>query len=170
MENQEIVIKGTISGIIAVLEKDFNMPYEEAKFFVYVLLNKSEGRACNVVKQDELNHWYSNEEDDKYQGQILHTHLVINFDNIKKELIHKTYIYIWNFFISKGIEPVLIGAELIYIIVSAIKKIKDTDYCIYAKIIELCIGNKNRLFDISEVVTANRNVYIYLNMRIVIVI
>lgn len=157
MENQEIVIKGTISGIIAVLEKDFNMPYEEAKFFVYVLLNKSEGRACNVVKQDELNHWYSNEEDDKYQGQILHTHLVINFDNIKKELIHKTYIYIWNFFISKGIEPVLIGAELIYIIVSAIKKIKDTDYCIYAKIIELCIGNKNRLFDISEVVTANRD-------------
>ena len=98
MENQEIVIKGTISGIIAVLEKDFNMPYEEAKFFVYVLLNKSEDRACNVVKQDELNHWYSNEEDDKYQGQILHTHLVINFDNIKKELIHKTYIYIWNFF------------------------------------------------------------------------
>ena len=154
MENQEIVIKGTISGIIAVLEKDFNMPYEEAKFFVYVLLNKSEDRACNVVKQDELNHWYSNEEDDKYQGQILHTHLVINFHNIKKELIHKTYIYIWNFFISKGIEPVLIGAELIYIIVSAIKKIKDTDYCIYAKIIELCIGNKNRLFDISEVVTA----------------
>ena len=51
---------------------------------------------------------------------------------------------------------VLIGADLVYLVATSIKKIKDTDYCVYARIVELCIGNKERFFDVSDIITANK--------------
>lgn len=39
MENQEIVIKGTVPGMIKILQNDFDMSYEEAKFFVYIMID-----------------------------------------------------------------------------------------------------------------------------------
>ena len=139
MENQEFVIKGTVPGIIKILQNDFNMDNEEAKFFVYVMLDKPNKEVANTVNKEDLDNWYLCEEIDKYEGQIFNTHLVINFTILKKNLYHMVYIFLVKFFFSKGIDLVLIGADLVYLIATSIKKIQNTDYCIYARIIELCI-------------------------------
>lgn len=156
MGNQEFVIKGTVGGMIKILQQDFEMSYDEAKFFVYVLVNQYSGEAVNAVSKDELNVWYLDEKD-KYEGLILNTHLAINFSNVKKNLYHTVYTFLVKFFFSRGIDLVLIGAELVYILASAIQKIEDTDYCVYARIIEICMGNKDRFFDMSDIVTANND-------------
>lgn len=156
MENQEFVIKGTIPGMIKILQKDFDMSYEEAKFFVYVMLDRSSRETANAVDKDELNAWYLTEETDRYKGQIAHTHLVINFTTLKKNLCHSAYIFAVKFFFSRGIDLVLLGADLIYLVAMSIKKIEDTDYCVYSRIIEYCIGDRDRFFDVSDITTANK--------------
>lgn len=156
MENQEFVIKGTVDGMIKILQQDFDMARDEAKFLVYILVNQHNGEAVNAVSKDELDVWYLDKED-KYEGLILNTHLAINFSSVKKDLYHTVFTFFAQFFFNRGIDLVLIGAELIYIVASAIQKIKDTDYCVYARIIEICMGNKERFFDMSDIVTANKD-------------
>ena len=156
MENQEFVIKGTVSGMIKILENDFDMSYEEAKFFVYIMIDRPSGEEANTVDKDELDAWYLTEETDKYKGQIFNTHLVINFTTLKKNLCPTAYTFFVKFFFAKGIDLVLIGADLVYLVAASIKKIKDTDYCVYARIVELCIGNKDRFFGVSDIVTGNK--------------
>ena len=156
MENQEFVIKGTVPGMIKILQEDFNMSYDEAKFFVYILIDRPSGEEAKVVDKKELDTWYLMEEADKYEGQIFNTHLVINFTTIKKNSYHLAYTFFVKFFFAKGIDLVLIGADLVYIVASSITKIEDTDYCVYARIIELCIGNNYRFFDMNEIMTKNK--------------
>lgn len=69
---------------------------------------------------------------------------------------HGIYLFC-KFFFAKGINLILIGADLIYIVISSINRIKDTDYCVYARIIELCLGNKDRFFNVNDIVTANKD-------------
>ena len=156
MEDQEYVIKGTIEGMIKILHKDFNMSFDEAKFFVYIMIDQQSGEAVNAVDKEELDTWYLRAETDRHKGQILNTHLVINFSMMKKELVHAAYIFLVKFFFARGIDIVLIGADLVYTVAVSIKKVKDEDYCVYARIIELCIGNKNRFFNVEDIVTANK--------------
>lgn len=156
MEEQEFVIKGTVPGMIKILQNDFDMSYDEAKFFVYIMIDRPSREVANTVDKSELDTWYLTEDSDKYEGQILNTHLVINFTTLKKSLCHVAYTFFVKFFFNKGIDLVLIGADLVYLVASSIMKIKDTDYCIYARIVELCIGSKNQFFDISDITTANK--------------
>ncbi len=156
MENQEFIIKGTIDGMIKILQQDFDMSYDEAKFLVYVLVNQHSGEAVNAVSKEDLDVWYLNQED-KHEGLIPNTHLAINFTNIKLGLYQKVYQFFVTFFFSREIDLVLIGADLVYVVASAIQKIEDTDYCVYARIIEICMGNKDRFFDMSDIITANKD-------------
>ena len=66
MQDQEFVIKGSVDGMINILQEDFGMPCEEARFFVYVLVNQYNTEAVNSISKDELNLWYLDEED-KYE-------------------------------------------------------------------------------------------------------
>lgn len=50
---------------------------------------------------------------------------------------------------------VLIGVDLVFIILNSIKKIEDTDYCVFSRILELCVGDKEKLFSISDIETSN---------------
>lgn len=45
---------------------------------------------------------------------------------------------------------------MIYIVVSSVHRIRNADRCVYARIVELCIGNVERLFEMSEAVTADK--------------
>lgn len=158
MEEQEFVIKGTIPEMTKVLQKDFDMSYEEAKFFVYIMIARPNEETANDVDEDELATWYLTEDAEPYEGEILNTHLVINFTTVMEQACHPGYTFFVKFLLAKGIDLVLLGAaELAYNIVSSITKVNDTDYCVYARIVELCIDNKNRLFDEKDIVTANRD-------------
>lgn len=156
MESQEFVIKGTVDGILKVLKNEFDMPCDEAKFLIYVLINRPTGKPISVADKNELDCWYL-EDDEEYKGEILNSHFVINFTNAKKELYHLGYQFLVKYFFSKGIDLVLIGADLAYIIFSSIKKIEDTNYCIYARIIELHMGNKKIFFGQNDILTANKD-------------
>ena len=156
MENQEYVIKGTVDGMINVLKKDFGMSYDEAKYFVYIMINQHNVDAVNTVSKDELNLWYLSDED-KYTGQIFNTHLSINFTSAEKKLQHAAYMFFVKFIFSRNIDLVLIGADLVYAVVSAISKIEDIDYCVFSRIIELCVGNKERIFSLNDIQTKNRD-------------
>lgn len=157
MDNKEYVIKGTVEGMIRILQKDFGMTVDEAKFFVYVMIERNGGEVVNAANKDELDAWYLTSEVDKYKGQILNTHLVINFTTLKEELCHLAYDFLVEYFFLRGINLVLIGADLVYFVIASIKKVKDTDYCVYARIIELCIGNRGGFFDVKDIVTANKD-------------
>lgn len=156
MMEQEFIIKGTIDGMIKILKQDFGMSDEEAKFLVYVLVNQHSGEAINAVSKEDLDVWYLSKED-KHEGLIPNTHLAINFTNIKLNLYRQVYLFFAKYFFAREIDLVLIGIDLVYIVASAIQKIKDTDYCVYARIIEICMGNKDRFFDMSDIVTANKD-------------
>lgn len=156
MENQEFVIKGTVDGMINVLKKDFGMSKEEAKYFVYIMINRHNKEAVNTISKDELDIWYLTEED-KYTGQIFSTHLSINFTSAEKALQHAAYLFLVNFVFSRNIDLVLIGADLVYAVVSAISKIEDTDYCVFSRIVELCVGNKERIFSMNDIQTKNKD-------------
>lgn len=93
---------------------------------------------------------------DRYEGRISNQHFIITFASMKKSLFHVAYCFLLKFLYPKGFDLVSIGFDLIYIIVSSITKIENTDYCIYARIVELNIGNKNRFFDENDIVTANK--------------
>lgn len=157
MENQEFIIKGSVPGILRVLENDFDMSHDEAKFLIYTLLNRPVEIPTNIVDKNELNVWYLKGDEENYNGEIFNSHLVINFTTFKKEVYHLVYQFLVKYFFSKGIDLILIGADLVYIIFSAIKKIKDTDYCVYARIIELQMGNKNIFFEQKDILTANKD-------------
>lgn len=157
MEDQEFVLKGTVQGMIRILQNDFDMSYEEAKFLVYIMINRPSGEEANIVDKDELDAWYLSNESDKYKGQILNTHLVINFTTFKKNVCHVTYTFFVKFFLSKGIDLVLIGADLVYLVAMSIKRIQDTDYCVYARIVELSIGQQTVFFGIDDIITANKD-------------
>ncbi len=156
MENQEIVIKGTIDGIIKVLKKDFDMPDDEAKYFVYIMISRHNKDAVNTISKDELDIWYLSDQD-KYTGQILNTHLFINFTLVEKELQHIVYTFFVQFIFSRNIDLVLIGAELAYVIIAAVSKIEDRDYCVFSRIIELCVENNDRSFSINDIQTQNKD-------------
>lgn len=101
MVNQEFVIKGTVPEIIKILQNDFDMPYEVAKFFAYVMLDRASGEIANAVDKEELAAWYLTGASDKYEWQIFNTHLVINFTTIKKNLCHTAYTFFVSFFSQK---------------------------------------------------------------------
>lgn len=156
MQDQEYVIKGSVDGMIKILQEDFSMPYDEAKFFVYVLVNQYNTETVNSINKDELNLWYLTEED-KYEGEIFNTHLVIKFSVAINKLYHKVFRFLVKWLFRREIDLVLIGMDLVDVIASSISKISDPDYCIYARIVELCIGNKEKLFDKGDIKTANRD-------------
>lgn len=155
MENQEFVIKGTVDGMIKILKNDFSMPLEEAKFFVYVMVNQYSRDTVHTINRQELDIWYLSD-DNKYEGRIRNTHLAINFTTVKKNIYHQAYLFFVKYFFNRKIDLIIIGTELIYLVVSSIQKIEDTDYCVYARIIEQCMGNKNSYFDIDDIVIANK--------------
>jgi hypothetical protein len=72
-------------------------------------------------------------------------------------MCHSAYTFFAKFFFSREIDILLLGADLVYYVISSIKYIEDTDYCIFSRIVELCIGNKDRLFGLSDIVTANKD-------------
>ncbi len=150
---QEFVIKGTIEGMVKILQIDFDMDYEEAKFFIYSLMNQVN---LETVNRDELDLWYLSDKG-KYSGQIFNTHFAINFTTAKKSLYHISYMFCVKYLFSRGIDLVLIGADLLYLVCTVIKKVKDVDYCVFARIIELNIGSKGKLFSMKDVVTANKD-------------
>lgn len=154
---QEFVIKGTIPDMIKVLQNDFDMSKKEAKFFVYVMIEKPGEEVANAIDKEELNAWYLDDATDRYEGQIFHTQWVINFTNLKQNTCHLAYRFLVNFFFSKQIDPITIGAELIYLIMQSIKKVEDTDYCVYARIVESCMGNTEKYFSKNDIVTANKD-------------
>lgn len=156
MENQEFVIKGNVNGIIKVLKEDFDMSCDEAKYFVYIMINQHNEKSVNTISKDELDIWYLSDED-KCTGQIPNTHLSINFTSLEKSLQHTAYTFFVKYIFSRNIDLVLIGADLVYIVVNAISYIEDTDYCIFSRIIELCIGNKERIFSINDIQTKNKD-------------
>lgn len=149
---EEFELKGTLEGLNSILQQDFGMSQEEARFFVYILLNQD--KTSNIDKK-EVDEWYLNQEE-KYTSRIFNTHYSINFTNIKKELCHKAYVFLFNFFFCKGFDILQFGIDLIYVICVAMQHIKDEDYCVFSRIIELNIGNKGRLFSFGEIVTANK--------------
>lgn len=150
MGNQEFVIKSTVDGMINVLVKDFDMPYDEAKYFVYIMINQHNEDAVNTISKDELNIWYLSDED-KYAGQIFNTHLSINFTSVEMKLQHAAYIFLVKYIFFRNIDLVLMGAELAYAVAAALSKIEDTDYCVFSRILELCVGNKERFFSINDI-------------------
>ena len=131
------------------------LSYDETKFLVYIMINQHRDNMVNSISTEELDIWYLQDRN-KYEGQIFNTHLAINFTSVEKELYHLVYVFLIKWFFSKGIDLVLIGADLVYMIASAISKIEDTDYCVYSRIIELCIGNKERIFSKKDIITANK--------------
>lgn len=152
MEEQEVVLKGTINGMMKILEQDFNMSQEEAKFVIYVLTSRIHYES---VDKEELDAWYLS--DQKYTGQILNTHLAINFTNIKQAILHKSYLFFVQYLLGRNIDLLLLGADLVYIICSAVQHIEDTDYCVFARIIEWNVFNKGHMFNIKDIVTANKD-------------
>ncbi len=156
MENQEFVIKGTVDGMLKVLNKDFGMSKDEAKYFVYIMINHHNKEAVNTISKDELDIWYLSDED-KYTGQIFSTHLSINFTSVEKELQHVAYMFLVKYFFSRNIDLVLIGADLIFVVVAAISRIEDADYCVFSRIVELCVGNKDRIFSMDDIQTKNKD-------------
>lgn len=157
MENQEFVIKGTVPVMLKILKEDFEMSDEEAKFFIYILLERSGGETINTIRKSELDDWYLTKQEDRYKGQIFETHFVINFSTLKKNLYHLVYNFLVKYLFSRGIDLVLIGADLVYLIAKSIERIKDTDYCIYSRIIELCMGSRDKFFDEKSIITANKD-------------
>lgn len=157
MKETEYVLKGTVEEIANVLQKDFKMSRSEAKFFIYAMADYQRDDAVNVESKEMLDAWYLEKHDSKYEGQIPYTHLVINFSTVAKKLCHLAYEFLVQYFFSKNIDLVTIGSGLVYDIISSIQKVKDENYCVYARIIELCIGNRDRLIDINEIITANRD-------------
>ena len=156
MQDQEFVIKGSVDGMINILQEDFGMPCEEARFFVYVLVNQYNTEAVNSISKDELNLWYLDEED-KYEGQIFNTHLVIKFSDAIYKTYHAVYRFLVQWIFKREIDLVLVGMNLVDIIASSITRIEDSDFCVFARIVELCIGNKEKLFVERDVKTANRD-------------
>lgn len=156
MESQEFVIKGTVEGMIKILENDFSMSYEEARFFIYILINQHRGESVNTISKEELDLWYLAEQY-KYEGKIFNTHTAIRFSSAESVLYHKAFEFFMIWFFYRKIDLVLIGVELVLLVASSLVKIKDTDFCVYARIIELCIGNKERIFSESDIVTANKD-------------
>ncbi|MCM1122150.1 MAG: hypothetical protein NC416_06180 [Eubacterium sp.] len=149
---EEYELKGTLEGLEKILQQDFDMPQKEARFFIYILINQD--KTLNIDKK-ELDEWYFNQRD-KYTGRIFYTHYSINFTNIKKEICHNAYIFILGFFFSRGFDLFQIGLELLYVICEAVRHVSDIDYCVFARIIELNIGNKGTLFGVDEIKTANK--------------
>ncbi len=156
MENKEYVIKGTVEEMLWVLQNDFDLQYDEAKFFIYALVDRTNCDEINKIDETELNAWYMSQEEE-YKGQILNTRYVITFDAVKKDIYHSVYSFFATYFITREINLLLLGAELVFIVASSIKRIAPDDYCIYARIIEMCIGNPEKLFDINDIVTANKD-------------
>lgn len=157
MKETEYILKGTVEEIANVLQKDFGMSRSEAKFFVYAMADCQRDDTINAENKEVLDAWYLEEGDNKYKGQIPHTHLVINFTTVAKNLCHSAYEFLVQYLFSKNIDLVTIGASLVYNIITSIQKIADKNYCVYARIVELCIGNRDRLIDMSEIITANRD-------------
>jgi len=153
MGTQEYVLRGTIDGMVKILKNDFDVTPHEAKFMVYFLANKNN---THDIPEEELNLWYLDNEE-AYKGQILNKHLAINFTNVQKSLMHKAYIFLTNFIFGRGIDLVLLGIDLAYIICSAIEKIDDFDYCVFARIIEFNTVNKNHMFKPCDITTANQD-------------
>lgn len=149
---EEFEINGTLEGMNSILQQDFDMSQDEARFFVYILI--CQDKTSNMDKT-EVNEWYLNQEE-KYASRVFNTHYSINFTNIKKELCHKAYVFLYDFFFSKGFDILQFGVELLYVIFEAVQRIKDEDYCVFSRIIELNIGNKGRLFSYDEIMTANK--------------
>lgn len=150
---EEFEIKGTLEGINQILQQDFFMSEDEARFFIYIILNQED--TPNVDKK-EVNAWYLNQ-GEKYTGQIFSTHYSINFNTSKKELFLRSFIFLSGFFFCKGFNISQLGLELLYIICSKIQHIKDEDYCVFSRIIELNIGSKGKLFKTDEIITANKD-------------
>lgn len=158
MKETEYILKGTPEEIINILQKDFMMSRNEAKFFVFTMANCQSDDSVGVTASNrELETWYLEEDSDSYAGQIPHTHLVINFSNTIKGICHMAYNFLVQYFFKQQIDVITVGADLVYHIVTSIQKIPDQSYCVYARIIELCIGNKERLINFDEIKTANRD-------------
>lgn len=160
MKDTEYILKGTAEEIISILQKDFSMSRSEAKFFIYVMVDCQSGGTVNIASsREDLEAWYLDTNDEQCNGPIPYTHLVIHFSSMSTSTCHTAYNFLVRFLFNREIDLVTIGAGLVYNIVTAIKKIPDADYCVYARIIELCIGNKDRLIEINDIITANRDGY-----------
>ena len=151
---EEYELKATLEGMNSILQQDFGMSQDEASFFVYLLVNQD--KTSTVDKKEEVAEWYLNREE-KYAGRVFNTHYSINFTNVKQELCHKAYVFLFSFFFCKGFDIIQFGVDLLYVICESMQYIKDEDYCVFARMIELNIGNKGRLFSFDEIRTANKD-------------
>jgi hypothetical protein len=150
---EEYELNGTLEDIQNILQQDFDMSQHEARFLIYNLLNQN---PTPNIDKEEINEWYLNPEE-KYTGRVFNTHYSINLTNVKIELCHKACTFLCAFFFSKEFNIAQFGAELLYVICTAIQRVKDEDYCVFARIIELNVGNKGKLFSSDQIVTANKD-------------
>lgn len=65
---EEFEIKGTLEGMNSILQQDFDMSQDEARFFVYILI--CQDKTSNMDKT-EVNEWYLNQEENTQAGYLI---------------------------------------------------------------------------------------------------
>ncbi len=146
----QYVLEGTIPGLIQTLQTEFDLSRPEARFFVFYLSYRLSEEPNSFVSSAELEEWFQTNEQ-TYQGQILKWPLYISFDSVKKGILDRLILFVAIYLLNGEADLITLGIELLYTIATAIQRIEADDYCVFARIVELCVGNKDRIFSCSEI-------------------
>jgi hypothetical protein len=145
----DYTIGGTIEEIADVLEKDFSLSSDEAKFSTYVLVSQMNDKV--KINSEDFKLWYLGN-DAKYTASVFNTHYSISISDLKIGLLKKLFVVAAVFLFTKEAGFISLGAETLVLLSECIKHIEDEEYCVFSLAVKKGRGNNRGLLTTEDLV------------------
>lgn len=148
-EQKEFILSGTIEEIVSILESDFELDTDEARFITYI--STIEKRDKIVFEENELKLWYLNESTPS-TAPVFKLPYTISITKFKIEMYHALFIFLGTLILSKEAGVVALGLDFIWALKESISKIEDDEYCVYGRIVDFVYATRRETFELKDIV------------------
>lgn len=149
MGDIEYIISGTVDELERVLVNDFKIPSEEARLIIYLYTLEKKDKM--IVRERELELWFLHKETPN-TGHLFNTPYTISITELKLNSLHTIYTFLGTLILTKKIGYVNLSLSLIWLVKESLYKIKATDFCVYARIIDYVYGENKEYFKIQDII------------------
>lgn len=150
----EYILSGTIDEIMDVLESDFGLDNDEARFVTYILTLEKKDKL--VFEENELKLWYLKESTPSMTaiGRLPYT---ISLTKLKLEMSHSAFILFGTLALSKDVVSVPLVLDFIWALKESIRKIERREYCVYSRIVDFLYATKKDTFELDDIIPYDKD-------------
>lgn len=160
--DKEYVITGTPDELKEIIESNFKLTSDEARFMTTILISQSFNEEA-VDMQDEMTLWYLDKSAGENRTPIFNSRHSISFTDFGIEFIKKVFISIGTYMFDKEHIGAAFILECVIALYESYHYISDMECCVYFTAIKWKKEHGEQLFTVNDIMSELKGKCIHLD-------